>query len=234
MFGKRFMSLLVPVALVAGVSACSQTGGGVQPGIINTAAPVGPPEGYRGEQGRVVAVNETRLKGGGGFGMNDGTLMGGGVGAAGGAMAGAAIGRSLPGVLIGGLLGAVGGAIAGTVINQQTGTRRGVEVTVQKDDGQTVTIAQPDEGNIQPGDHVMIGYDRGGVAKAVPDSGSGGGVGQRDQRDYPQQQSNPPQRDYPPQQSYPPQRDYQSQRDYPPQRQDYPPQSAPQDYQPRS
>src|SRR5437762_12940896 len=100
MFGRRFVSLLVPVALAAGVSACNESSGAVQPGIVNTAAP-GPPEGYRGEQGRVVAVNETRLKGGGGSGMNDGTLMGGGVGAAGGAVAGAAVSRSVGGMLIG-------------------------------------------------------------------------------------------------------------------------------------
>jgi outer membrane lipoprotein SlyB len=215
MFGKSLVRVLAPLTLVAALGACTQSSGALQPGIVNTAAaPGGVPAGYRGEQGRVVAVNETRLRGGGGSGMNDGTLTGGGIGLAGGAMAGAAIGRgSVGGTLIGGLLGAVGGAIAGTLINQRTGTQRGVEVTVQKDDGQTVTIAQPDSGNIQPGDHVMIGYDQNGVARAVPDGSQGGQGGQRD---------------YQPQQSYPPQRDYSQ----PPQ--DYSP-HAPQriDYQPR-
>ncbi|MFI4999444.1 MAG: hypothetical protein ACHQK9_06150 [Reyranellales bacterium] len=211
------MSLLVPLTLAATLGACNETTGAVQPGIVNTAAPGAVPDGYRGEQGRVVAMNDTTLRGGGGGSrMNDGTLVGGGVGMAGGAAIGSAVSHSLGGTLIGGLLGAVGGAIAGTAIGQHSGTRHGVEVTVEKDDGQKVTIAQPDDGSLQVGDRVMIAYGRDGVAKAVPDSGNN--VGQRAQRD---------QRDYPPQQDYPPQRDY------PPQ-QDYPPQSPQQDYQPRS
>ncbi len=230
MSGKWHVSLLVPLALAVGLGACNESSGALQPGIVNTAAPGGVPDGYRGEQGRVISVNEAKLRGGGGSGMNDGTLTGGGIGMAGGAAAGAAISHSLGGMLIGGLLGAVGGAIAGTAINQQTGTQRGVEVTVEKDDGQRVTIAQPDNGGIQTGDHVMIVYSRDGVAKAVPDNGSGGNVGQRDQRDSPPQRDSRSQRDY---QSQP---DSPSQQDYPPQspQQDYPPQSPQRDYQPRS
>ena len=101
--------------------------------------------------------------------MSDGTLIGGGVGAAGGAAIGAATTNSVGGAVVGGLLGAVGGAIAGTAIDQNS-SRRGIEVTVQKDDGQRVTIAQYDDGDVQMGDRVAIVYDRNGVAKAVRDT----------------------------------------------------------------
>ena len=68
------------------------------------------------------------------------------------------------------MLGAVGGAVAGTAIDRNS-TQRGIEVTVQKDDGQTVTIAQSDDGDVQMGDRVAIVYDRNGVARAVRDTG---------------------------------------------------------------
>src|SRR5437764_10598654 len=66
MFGKRLLGLLLPLALAASLGACNESSGAVQPGVVNTAAP----DGYRGEQGRVVAINETRLRGGG-SGIND-------------------------------------------------------------------------------------------------------------------------------------------------------------------
>jgi outer membrane lipoprotein SlyB len=69
----------------------------------------------------------------------------------------------------------VAGGIAGTAIDQNS-TRRGIEVTVQKDNGQQVTIAQTDDGDVQMGDRVAIVYDRNGVAKAVRDNS-----GRRDQ-----------------------------------------------------
>ena len=55
-------------------------------------------------------------------------------------------------------------------IDQNT-AKRGIEVTIQKDDGQRVTIAQLDDGDVQMGDRVIIVYDRNGVAKAVCDTG---------------------------------------------------------------
>jgi outer membrane lipoprotein SlyB len=103
-------------------------------------------------------------------GVSDGTLIGGGVGAAGGAIAGAAIGGTAGSAVLGGVLGAVGGAIAGTAIDRNSSTR-GIEVTIQKDDGQVVTIAQRDDGDVQMGDRVIIAYDNNGVARAVRDTG---------------------------------------------------------------
>ena len=72
--------------------------------------------------------------------------------------------------MLGGVLGAVGGAIAGTAIDRNS-TRQGIEVTVQKDDGTSVVIAQRDDGDVQMGDRVIIVYDRNGVARVVRDTG---------------------------------------------------------------
>jgi len=163
MFGKWLLGLLVPCALAATLAACDQNQG-VQPGVVQTAAP----SGYRGEAGRVIAIREVPLRSGG-SGMNDGTLVGGGVGAAGGAVAGAAIGGTAGSAILGGVLGAVGGAVAGTAIDQNS-SRRGIEVTVQRDDGSRVTIAQRDDGDVQMGDRVLIVYNNNGVARAMRDT----------------------------------------------------------------
>ena len=154
--------LLLPLALATSLGACMDDG--VQPGVVNTSAS----GGYRGESGRVTEIREVPIRKGG-SGMNDGTLIGGGVGAAGGAAIGAATTNSVGGAVVGGLLGAVGGAIAGTAIDRGS-TRRGIEITVQKDDGSAVTIAQVDDGQIQMGDRVAIVYDRNGVASVVRDT----------------------------------------------------------------
>ena len=61
------------------------------------------------------------------------------------------------------------GGIAGTAIDQNS-TRRGIEVTVQRDDGQSVTVAQRDDGDVQLGDRVQIVQDGRGVAKVVRDT----------------------------------------------------------------
>jgi outer membrane lipoprotein SlyB len=158
MVAKWFLGLLAPLALAMTLGACDQNG--VRPGYVQPSQ-----EGYRGEAGRVTSIRETSIREGG-SGVNDGTLIGGGVGGVGGAIAGAAIGGNAGAAVLGGVLGAVGGAIAGTAIDQNS-TRRGIEVTIQRDDGQTVTIAQRDDGNLQMGDRAIIVYDSKGVARAV-------------------------------------------------------------------
>src|SRR5689334_19553060 len=163
MFGKWLLALVAPLALAGSLAACNDQG--VQPGVVQTSAV----EGYRGEAGQVVGIREIPLQASQ-SGVSQGTLIGGGVGAAGGAIAGAAIGGTAGSAVLGGVLGAVGGAIAGTAIDRSS-TTRGIEVTVQKDDGQVVTIAQRDDGDVQMGDRVMIVYDGNGVARAVRDSG---------------------------------------------------------------
>ncbi len=166
MRGKWFFRLVASLALAAGLAACNGSSGAVQPGVVNTSANSG--GSYRGETGRVVAIREVPIRGTSGSGVSDGTLIGGGVGAAGGAAIGAATTNSVGGAVVGGLLGAVGGAIAGTAIDRGS-SRRGIEVTVQKDGGGQVKIAQPDDGHVQVGDRVRIVYDGNGVAKAVRD-----------------------------------------------------------------
>src|SRR5476651_2637370 len=174
---KKFV--LLPVVLAVGLAGCASNG--VQPGIVNGSSNGGSSNGgYQNASapvsmgtGRVVSINEVALagSGGGGSGMNSGTTSGGLIGGAGGAALGAIVGRgSLPGILIGGLLGAVGGAIAGTVYQGHSGSGRGIEVTVQRENGDTMKVAQRDEGDIQLGDRVEIVQDSRGVAKVVHDN----------------------------------------------------------------
>jgi outer membrane lipoprotein SlyB len=172
--GKWVRHSLLPLVLAAGLAACDSSA--VRPGIVQTSAP-GPvaangagavPAG----SGRVVSIREVGLKGAGG-GSGNGALTGGLLGAAGGATVGGITSNSVAGGLVGALLGAVGGAIAGSIIDGQHGTGRGIEVVVQRDDGQKVTVAQADDGDVQLGDRVQIVQDRQGVAKVVRDTSFG-------------------------------------------------------------
>ena len=172
MIGK-WVRLLLPPLLAVGLAACDS--GGVQPGIVNTSAAAAPAasNGHTvmpGGAGRVVSIREVGLKGAGGGGSGQGALMGGLLGAAGGAAIGASTSSSVGGGLIGLVLGAVGGAIAGSIMEGQTGTGRGIEVVVQRDDGQKTTVAQRDDGDVQLGDRVLIVQNRQGVAKVVRDN----------------------------------------------------------------
>ena len=122
-----------------------------------------------GDSGRVVSVREVALAGSGGSGGN-GPLIGGLLGAGAGATIGAITSQTLGGGIVGAVIGMVGGAIAGSIADGQRGAGRGIEVTVQKDDGQQVTVAQPDDGDIQLGDRVQIVQNRQGVAQVVRQS----------------------------------------------------------------
>jgi outer membrane lipoprotein SlyB len=166
MRGRFVRSVLLPLALAAALGACASNG--VQPGFVKTASSVTPPPG---SSGRVVSINDVSLQGGGGSGGSGrGPLIGGLVGAGGGAAIGAATSHSVVGGLVGGVLGAVGGAIAGTIMDSHGGSTsggRGIQVTVQSDDGQTAVVAQRDDGDIQLGDRVQIVQGQGGVPKVV-------------------------------------------------------------------
>jgi outer membrane lipoprotein SlyB len=119
-----------------------------------------------------VSINEVGLRGAGGRSGN-GTMLGGLLGGAGGATIGAVTGHTLGAGIVGGLLGAIGGAIVGTIFDGNHGGAsggRGIEVTVQKDDGQKVTVAQRDDGDVQLGDRVQIVQGRDGVPKVVRDT----------------------------------------------------------------
>jgi outer membrane lipoprotein SlyB len=170
MIAKRARSTILPLLLAAALSACAANG--VPPGYVTAtggATASAPAYGTpTGEVGRVVSINEVALRGSGGGG--NGPLVGGLIGAAGGGAIGGITSRSFGGGLVGALLGAVGGAIAGSIADGQRGGGRGIEVVVEKDDGQRITIAQRDDGDIQLGDRVQIVQDRRGVAKAVRDT----------------------------------------------------------------
>jgi len=183
MSATRVRHLLLPLVLAAGLGACASNA--VQPGIVSSTAPVyggpasGPPPGTPtqvaystpvGGQGRVVSIREVGLAGAGGGGSGNGALMGGLLGAGAGATIGAITSNSVGGGVVGLLLGAVGGAIAGTIADGQRSGGRGIEVTVQRDDGQSVTVAQRDDGDVQLGDRVQIVQDGRGTARVVRDT----------------------------------------------------------------
>jgi outer membrane lipoprotein SlyB len=176
MRGKSVRMVLLPVILAGGLGACANNG--VQPGIVNssygnsTATASNYGGGQPGDTGRVVSINDVSMRGGSGGGSGNGPMVGGMLGGLGGIAIGASGGRGIGGGLVGGLLGAVGGAIAGKIFDQHSGMGggRGIEVTVQRDDGQTVTVAQRDDGDVQLGDRVQVIQDRGGVAKVVRDN----------------------------------------------------------------
>lgn len=205
--------LLLPLILAVGLSACDS--GAVNPGYVNTASASGNTATPVGT-GRVVAINDVSLRGSGGGGSGRGPLIGGLLGGLGGAAIGASTSRSLGGGIVGGLLGAVGGAIAGTIFESHGNPMtngRGIEVTVERDDGRKVTVAQRDDGDIQLGDRVQIVEDRGGVARVVRDNSrtvdrtaSNGPPPSQ----YPQDNGPPPSQQYP-QDNGPPSQQYQPQ-----------------------
>ncbi len=172
MFGKWLLSLVVPLALVGALSACNGSSGAVQPGVVNTSAA----GSYRGETGRVIAIREVPVKSGN-TGVSDGTLIGGGAGRRGRCrdrrrhhQLGGRRGGRRP-------FGRRGGRHRRHGDRPELRPAAGIEVTVQKDNGQRVTIAQRDDGDVQMGDRVAIVYDRNGVAKAVRDTGYRAGLG---------------------------------------------------------
>jgi outer membrane lipoprotein SlyB len=198
MRGYRIRFWLLPLFLAAGLTACASNG--VQPGIVYTSsapsaasgpgypAPAypanGPAQGSNaypapavaGEAGRVVSIREVGLAGaGGGGGGGNGPLLGGLLGAGAGATIGAVTSQTLGGGIVGAMIGLVGGAIVGTIASGNYGSNsgyggRGIEVTVQRDDGQQVTVAQRDDGDIQLGDRVQIVQNRQGTAQVVRDN----------------------------------------------------------------
>ena len=199
MRGDWIRVLLLPLLLAAGLGACASnavqpgivytssaqpSGGTYGSGPYNGPAPSGPvatapAQGSNsgaaiGGSGRVVSIREVGLQGAGGGGGGNGAFMGGLLGAGAGATIGAITSQTLGGGIVGALLGAVGGAIAGTIVSGPSGPGvyggRGIEVTVQRDDGQKVTVAQRDDGDVQLGDRVQIVQNQRGVAQVVRDT----------------------------------------------------------------
>jgi outer membrane lipoprotein SlyB len=200
MRGYRIRFLLLPLLLAAGLTACASNGVQPGIVYTSSAPPAASGPGYpangpvqasgpaqgstaypapavAGEAGRVVSIREVGLagSGGGGGGGGNGALMGGLLGAGAGATIGAITSQTLGGGIVGAVIGLVGGAIAGTIASGNYGSSggyggRGIEVTVQRDDGQQVTVAQRDDGDIQLGDRVQVVQNRQGVAQVVRDT----------------------------------------------------------------
>jgi outer membrane lipoprotein SlyB len=199
MRGYRIRFLLLPLLLAAGLTACASNGVQPGIVYTSSAPPAASGPGYpangpvqasgpaqgstaypapavAGEAGRVVSIREVGLAGsGGGGGGGNGALMGGLLGAGAGATIGAITSQTLGGGIVGAVIGLVGGAIAGTIASGNYGSSggyggRGIEVTVQRDDGQQVTVAQRDDGDIQLGDRVQVVQNRQGVAQVVRDT----------------------------------------------------------------
>jgi outer membrane lipoprotein SlyB len=200
MRGYRIRFLLLPLLLAAGLTACASNGVQPGIVYTSSAPPAASGPGYpangpvqasgpaqgstaypapavAGEAGRVVSIREVGLAGaGGGGGMGgNGPLLGGLLGAGAGATIGAVTSHTLGGGIVGAVIGLVGGAIAGTIASGNYGSGggyggRGIEVTVQRDDGQQVTVAQRDDGDIQLGDRVQVVQNRQGVAQVVRDT----------------------------------------------------------------
>ena len=167
MRGKWIRVLVLPLLLAAGLGACASNG--VQPGIVHTSGPQAvtvpatPPAGGVQQASYPAQGNASGAIGDAHGIAGDGADRGAGTGATIGAITSNTVG----GGLVGALIGAVGGAIAGTIADGQRGPGRGIEVTVQRDDGQQVTVAQQDDGDIQLGDRVQIVQNRQGVAQVV-------------------------------------------------------------------
>jgi outer membrane lipoprotein SlyB len=103
------------------------------------------------EWGRIVKAREVKIQG-----KNTGT--GSVVGATAGGLGGAQIGNG-SGSVAGAIGGVVLGAIIGGVIENQAQKRMGIEYTITKRNGKTVTIVQnimKDDAPLRKGDRVMI------------------------------------------------------------------------------
>ena len=137
-----------------------------------------PQPATRGASSRSVRSGLAGSGGGGGGLGGNGPLLGGILGAGAGATIGAITSQTLGGGIVGAVIGLVGGAIAGSIASGNYGSSgpgggyggRGIEVTVQRDDGQQVTVAQRDDGDIQLGDRVQVVQNRQGVAQVVRDT----------------------------------------------------------------
>lgn len=117
------------------------------------------------EFGRIVRVREVKIQG-----QNTGTgaVVGG---AAGGIAAGNAIGSG-DGSVAAAVGGVVIGAVIGSIIEQQAKNRKGIEYTITKRNGKTVTIVQniaKDDAPLGKGQRVLI-QTSGTYMRVLPDN----------------------------------------------------------------
>jgi len=150
-----WLGIAVMVSLL-GACGPSNTGTTVSPGEMQRAGTIG--------GGRIIGVQDVGVAG---------TTSG--IGTIGGGVAGAVVGSSVAhgrmGVLAG-VAGAIGGALLGNAIERSATSGSGTQFVVQRDDGQTMTVVQTNEQNLQTGDRVVI-VDQGGKTRLMRE-GTGG------------------------------------------------------------
>lgn len=115
------------------------------------------------EFGRIVRVREVKIQG-------QNTGVGSTVGATAGGIAGAQIGQG-NGSVAGAIGGVVIGAIIGGIAEQQAQKRKGIEYTITKRNGKTVTIVQniaKDDKPLLKGQRVLI-QTSGKYMRVLPD-----------------------------------------------------------------
>lgn len=82
-----------------------------------------------------------------------------GVGAVAGGVAGGVLGSQIgggSGRIVGGVLGALGGAAAGAMVEEGVTKTNGLEITVELDNGEILTIVQKDDLAFYTGDRVRV------------------------------------------------------------------------------
>ncbi len=97
----------------------------------------------------------------------DGSYVGLATGAVLGGLAGSEIGGGDKANTAGAIAGAVLGGVAGNLIGTGLGTRQGVAITVNFDDGNTKAFVQPSDVAVQPGQSVNVEFREDG-AYVVP------------------------------------------------------------------
>ncbi|WP_066732328.1 hypothetical protein [Cupriavidus sp. D384] len=141
--------VLATAALVSGCANYSNSGSVYSPGQAQREQTV--------RYGVVQGVREVMIQGGS---TGAGTLAGGAIG---GVAAGSTIGSG-GGSVAAGLLGAVLGGIAGSAAENRITQRRGLEITVQLEDGDMRAITQEADEVFRPGDRVRL-LSSGGVTR---------------------------------------------------------------------
>lgn len=140
----RYVALFSIFLTLAGLTGCVTDG-------QNTYSEADVGRETQVEFGRIVRAREVKVQG-----QNTGT--GSVVGATGLGLAGAQIGNG-SGSVAGAIGGVVLGAIIGGVAEQQMQKRKGIEYTITKRSGKTVTIVQniqKDDTPLRKGERVMI------------------------------------------------------------------------------
>ena len=144
------VSVALPLALLLGACASSNSGGVYQRGEARQIQTV--------KTGVVESVRQVRLEG-------TKTPIGGATGAVVGGVAGSTVGGGR-GQIITSVLGAVVGGIAGAAAEEGLTRKDGIEITVKLDTGNLVAVVQEADEQFSPGDKVRI-VESGGVARVT-------------------------------------------------------------------